>query len=197
VNDPELVILDEPTDGVDPVGRKEIRDVLLRLRDEGRTVFVNSHLLQELEIICNRVAILKAGHVVSQGTIDELTRASLYFSVEIEAGDAAMEKLKAALGARQPVAWTERKGDGGALTFAGKLADGLEVVIEGPCVGIKTRQAAEVQSVIDAVRAAGLVIRRIQPVRQSLEDLFMETVGGVEGGHQAGASIGKKGGYRP
>jgi ABC-2 type transport system ATP-binding protein len=197
VNDPELVILDEPTDGVDPVGRKEIRDVLLRLRDEGRTVFVNSHLLQELEIICNRVAILKAGQVVSQGTIDELTRDSLYFSVEIESGDAAAEKLKAALGARQPVAWTERKGDGGVLTFAGKLADGLEVTVEGPCVRIKTRQAAEVQSVIDAVRAAGLVIRRIQPVRQSLEELFMETVGGVEGGHQAGASIGKKGGYRP
>ena len=89
VNDPELVILDEPTDGVDPVGRREIRDVLLRLKCEGRTVFVNSHLLSELEMISDRVAILVAGRVVQQGTIDEFTRDRQCFLIELAAGDPA------------------------------------------------------------------------------------------------------------
>src|SRR6185295_5982927 len=89
VNDPQLVILDEPTDGVDPVGRREIRDVLLKLKSEGRTVFVNSHLLSELEMICDRVAILVAGRVVQQGTIDELTRDRQCFVIEVADDDAA------------------------------------------------------------------------------------------------------------
>ncbi|MEY4833181.1 MAG: hypothetical protein RL527_1394, partial [Planctomycetota bacterium] len=76
VNDPRLVVLDEPTDGVDPVGRKEIRDLLLRLRGEGRTIFVNSHLLSEIEMVCDRVAIMVQGRVWAQGTIDDLTRSS-------------------------------------------------------------------------------------------------------------------------
>src|SRR6185295_8713670 len=83
VADPSLVILDEPTDGVDPVGRREIRDVLLRLRSEGKTVFVNSHLLSELEVISDRVAILVAGRVVQQGTIDELTVERQSFIIEV------------------------------------------------------------------------------------------------------------------
>jgi len=69
--------------------------------------------------------------------------------------------------------------------------------VQTPTLRIGTTQAAAVQPLIDALRAAGLVIRRIQPVRQSLEDLFLQAVGGVEGGHQAGAAIGKKAGYRP
>ena len=72
VNDPDLVLLDEPTDGVDPVGRRDIRDVLAGLREHGKTVFINSHLLSELEMICDRVAILVGGRVARQGTIDEL-----------------------------------------------------------------------------------------------------------------------------
>jgi ABC-2 type transport system ATP-binding protein len=197
VNDPELVILDEPTDGVDPVGRREIRDVLLRLRGEGRTVFVNSHLLSELEMISDRVAILVAGRVVRQGTMDELTRESQCFTVEIEAGEDVAEKLKAAFSERTGVQWTEGKAGNGAATFSGMLAQGLGVEVQGTKVRVATREAAAVQGVIDILRGAGLVIRQIQPVRQSLEDLFLETVGGIEGGHAAGAAIGKKGGYRP
>src|SRR5205809_609435 len=72
MNNPDLILLDEPTDGVDPVGRRDIRDVLLRLREQGKSVFVNSHLLSELEMVCDRVAILVGGRVVRHGTIDEL-----------------------------------------------------------------------------------------------------------------------------
>src|SRR4051812_2614038 len=67
MNDPALVVLDEPTDGVDPVGRREIRDMLLALRQQGRTIFLNSHLLSELEMVCDRVAILVQGVVAMHG----------------------------------------------------------------------------------------------------------------------------------
>src|SRR5258708_6508464 len=82
VNDPELVLLDEPTDGVDPGGRRDIRDVLGRLREQGKTVFVNSHLLSELEVISDRVAILVAGQVARQGGMDELTVAKQRYEIE-------------------------------------------------------------------------------------------------------------------
>lgn len=73
LHDPDLLILDEPTDGLDPVGRSQVRNILQRLRDEGRTVFLNSHLLQEVELVCDRVAILDAGQLRFEGTIAELT----------------------------------------------------------------------------------------------------------------------------
>ena len=73
INDPKLLILDEPTDGVDPVGRREIRDLLDELRSEGRAIFLNSHLLSELEMVCDRVGIMVKGKVTMQGTIDSLT----------------------------------------------------------------------------------------------------------------------------
>ena len=72
---PELIILDEPTDGVDPVGRKEIREVLRGLADDGATIFLNSHLLQEIELVCESVAILTDGQVRRTGSVDELTAA--------------------------------------------------------------------------------------------------------------------------
>lgn len=72
-HDPELLILDEPTDGLDPVGRSQIRTILKTLRDQGRTVFLNSHILQEVELVCDRVAILGSGELKFVGRIDELT----------------------------------------------------------------------------------------------------------------------------
>ena len=72
---PDLIILDEPTDGVDPVGRKEIREVLKELAGNGASIFLNSHLLQEIELICEQVAILNQGRVVRSGSVKELTEA--------------------------------------------------------------------------------------------------------------------------
>jgi ABC-2 type transport system ATP-binding protein len=83
MNDPELVLLDEPTDGVDPQGRRDIREICQQLRDEGRTVFINSHLLSELEMVCDRVAIMVKGEVAQQGTIDELTEGQEQYRVEL------------------------------------------------------------------------------------------------------------------
>ena len=83
VNEPDLVVLDEPTDGVDPVGRRDIRDVLLRIRDRGACVFLNSHLLSELEMVCDRMAIMVQGEVAAEGTIDDLTRESRRYEIRI------------------------------------------------------------------------------------------------------------------
>jgi ABC-2 type transport system ATP-binding protein len=73
LNNPELIFLDEPTDGVDPVGRKEIRDLLVDLKSRGVTVFLNSHILAEVELVCDRVAILNKGVLVKEGNVEELT----------------------------------------------------------------------------------------------------------------------------
>jgi ABC-2 type transport system ATP-binding protein len=148
VNDPMLVVLDEPTDGVDPVGRKEIRDLLLRLRAEGRTIFVNSHLLSEIEMVCDRVAIMVQGRVWAQGTIDDLTRSSRRFEITVRG---------------QAPGWAADLGvlraDGASSTLVMQIPD-----------------ASDAQPVIDRLRASGAVIERAVPVRESLEDLFIRAV---------------------
>ncbi len=84
MNDPKLLVLDEPTDGVDPVGRREIRDLLSELKEEGRAIFLNSHLLSELEMVCDRVAIMVKGKVTMQGTIESLTKDSKRYEIELQ-----------------------------------------------------------------------------------------------------------------
>lgn len=73
IHDPEIVFLDEPTDGVDPLGRKEIRDLLLSLKEKGKTIFINSHLLSEVEMISDRIAILNKGELIFEGEVSDLT----------------------------------------------------------------------------------------------------------------------------
>ena len=72
INDPDLVILDEPMSGLDPIGRKDVRDLILSLRDEGKTVFFASHILEDAEVICDQVAIILNGRIVTQGYLDQL-----------------------------------------------------------------------------------------------------------------------------
>ena len=150
VNDPELVVLDEPTDGVDPIGRRDIRDVLIRIREQGVCVFLNSHLLSELEMVCDRVAILIQGKVATQGTIDELTAESRRYKVVFRGA---------------PPAWCEE--------------DGLRVDASGE--GRSTLIAPQVeveglQPIIDRLRRENIEIVSVEPIRESLEDLFMRYV---------------------
>lgn len=162
VNDPELVLLDEPTDGVDPVGRKDIRQILARLRDEGRTVFLNSHLLSELEMVCDRVAILVKGVVSQQGTIDELTREQRHYEIELAGESAANEaRLRAAV---------PEIGSGGTL------GTGEWVKVNGPTLRIGTDDPTRVNPILQRLVADGAVVRLVRPHRPSLEDLFMQAV---------------------
>lgn len=101
LHNPRLIILDEPTDGVDPVGRAEIRNVLRNLRDEGVTIFLNSHLLQEIELVCDRVAIMDHGRLICVAAVQELLlgEQSLKFELQLRvSGDVAIvqEALAAA-----------------------------------------------------------------------------------------------------
>jgi ABC-2 type transport system ATP-binding protein len=80
INDPHLVILDEPLSGLDPLGRKEIRDIITRLRDEGKTVFLSSHILQDIEMICDRVAIIVGGKILNQGKLQDLISQRVLFT---------------------------------------------------------------------------------------------------------------------
>ncbi|MBN2476009.1 MAG: ABC transporter ATP-binding protein [Pirellulales bacterium] len=195
-HDPRLVLLDEPTDGLDPVGRRETRELLLQLRDQGKTVFLNSHLLGEVERVCDRVAILVQGKVVRQGTIDDLTAHGRRYEIELS-GDPAgglRAAIRAALpctveppAAPPPVA----AGGGGAARAPaekGVLHSGTPVELDGSVVRIGTDDAAEVQPVIDALRSRNLVIRAVRPIRQSLEDFFIEAVSDVSNGHSSGPS---------
>jgi ABC-type multidrug transport system ATPase subunit len=107
LGDPELVVLDEPTNGLDPEGIREIRTIIAALAAEGRTIFLSSHLLSEVERTCTHVAILKRGRIVAQGPLAELTAGAT--EVELRSGDP--ERLSAAVGAYPGAAAVRREGD--------------------------------------------------------------------------------------
>ena len=118
MNNPKLLLLDEPTDGVDPVGRREIRDLLSELREEGRAIFLNSHLLSELEMVCDRVAIMVKGEVTMQGTIDSLTRDSRRYEILIK---------------ENPPDWASESCDevkGNLMIVKNDVADSIQPVID-------------------------------------------------------------------
>lgn len=156
INDPKLVILDEPTDGVDPLGRKEIRDLLARLRDEGKTVFLNSHLLSEVELICDRVAILNKGKLIRIGTVKELTTQENSYRVGIEG--ALPKELR--------LQWE--------ATRVNVLEENEELVCSLP-------DLASLNAVIDQLRTAGILITSVSQKRQSLEDMFIDVISREEG----------------
>ena len=96
LNDPALVILDEPTSALDPLGRRDVRQIVDELREQGKTVLLNSHMLSEIEATCDRVAILKGGAIVAEGTVGELTAVGSAVSVEVETmNDAALHAVRA------------------------------------------------------------------------------------------------------
>jgi ABC-2 type transport system ATP-binding protein len=148
VNDPEIVFLDEPMSGLDPVGRREVRDLIAALRDEGRTVFMCSHILSDIEVLCDNVAILKGGRLAHAGSLNEL-RAAETSLIEIIATDA----------------------DAGALRK--NLSSEAEVTTTPSGLRIQVADEKEVDAVLVALRGVNGKLVSVQPVRQSLEELFM------------------------
>jgi ABC-2 type transport system ATP-binding protein len=90
LNDPEFIVLDEPTNGLDPAGMKEIRELIIRLGQEGKTIFLNSHLLHEVEQVCKRVAIIKKGKVITQGLVKELMNKEIPLQIRVTEPEKAM-----------------------------------------------------------------------------------------------------------
>ena len=150
LSDPELVFLDEPTEGIDPIGRKAIRDLLLHLKEQGKTIFLNSHILSEVELVCDRVGILDKGRLIKIGSVKELTHKGEDYVIEVESCSPEMEQE-----VRNLVLSCERK------------EDQLRVSVKDP---------KEINGVIDALRARGADIRAVVPQKTSLEDLFVTLI---------------------
>lgn len=155
LHDPDLLVLDEPTDGVDPVGRAEIREVLRRLKSQGKTVFLNSHLLQEIELVCDRVAILVHGELRKLGNVSELTVGSTSEADFRLEGDPAL--IRNALQGRTITNWKA----------VGERRFDLAVRISGQ---------SELDASIDALRAAGISLQEVSRRRLTLEEAFMQLV---------------------
>lgn len=146
--DPELIFLDEPTSALDPLGRREVREIILRLKDEGRTVFLNSHLLGEVERVCDRVGVIRQGRLVADGVLEEMLAAKL--KVELEAAGWTPE-LEAALA---------RLGSG--FSRRGRRA------------GLVLGDREDIARVAEVVVAHGARLYSLVPGQRSLEDLFVD-----------------------
>jgi ABC-2 type transport system ATP-binding protein len=151
-----LIVLDEPTDGVDPVGRREIREVLKQLASQGHTVFLNSHLLQEIELVCDRVAILNRGSVLKTGSVQELTRTL---------SDAPMQFQL--LGSRESVERAFQRWPAAAIR---------DVTSEACEVEVRATQQTEIDQMLDALRAAQVSVFRMARRERTLEEVFMDLV---------------------
>ncbi|MAY73481.1 MAG: ABC transporter ATP-binding protein [Phycisphaerae bacterium] len=169
MNDPALVLLDEPTDGVDPQGRRDIRDICARLRDEGRTVFINSHLLSELEMVCDRVAILVQGLVRSQGTLTELTEGQRYYEIALDGS--AEDAQRAISEALPPGVATAPDG-----VIDGAMPTGEWVRVDAGRLRIGTDDAGLMQPILRSLVSRGAAVRSMGSHRPSLEDLFLQAV---------------------
>ena len=155
-HNPEVIFLDEPTDGVDPVGRREIRAIMQQLKEERKTIFLNSHLLSEVELVCDRVAILQRGEVIREGTVAELTLQHNQILIGLAPGQSFP---------REDV-----------------QKHGYSVGYNGEFWEIGLRDGQGIDPVVDLLRGCGLSIRHLVEKRQTLEDLFVETVEAAEPG---------------
>jgi len=150
LGDPELLFLDEPTEGLDPLGRKQIRDLLLRKRAQGKTILLNSHILSEVEMICDKVVIVNEGQVVRAGKPADFIRATGAYRLRVAAvTDAVHAAVQGVLG---PVTW-----EGATTTFT-------------------PRDRSQLNALVDRLRAVPVEIEALEPVRASLEDYFLELV---------------------
>jgi len=150
---PELVLLDEPTSALDPVGRQDVRGIIGSLRDRGTTVFLNSHLLTEVERVCDRVAIVDRGRVVAQLGMAELLRD---FGVRVRLSPADAGRNAAVLAAATPFGPAR---------------------LEGEWLQVDEIAEPAVPELVRALVAAGMAVHAVVPARQTLEERFMSLLG--------------------
>ncbi len=151
VNDPDVLFLDEPTDGVDEVGRAEIRDVLRDLKTRGKTIFLNSHLLSEVELVSDRVAILDKGRLLKVGTVDELTATGERYHVGL--ADGLTQAFRTEASAKVMAFVEERNG-----------------------LVVDVASIPELNAVIDLLRRHGIQIASVTKERSTLEESFLSLI---------------------
>ncbi|HEV8134080.1 MAG TPA: ABC transporter ATP-binding protein [Pyrinomonadaceae bacterium] len=152
INDPEVVFLDEPMSGLDPIGRREVRDLIASLRQTGKTVFMCSHILSDIEVLCDRVAILKKGKLAHIGRLNELRGQEGKANLEIIVTCTDVESLSKQLSVENDFVITE-------------TADGVRIEVP---------EETDVDPVIAALRRANGKLVSVQAVKQSLEELFVD-----------------------
>lgn len=150
INDPELIILDEPMSGLDPIGRRLVRNVILDLKRQGRTIFFSTHILSDAETLCDRVALIRSGRLLKVGRLDEIL-AQEVSHVEVLLSGGRLDALSALPGVRAREALGERHR--------------LEV------------DEGSLMSVLQSASAAGARVLSVTPVRQSLEEYFFQQMG--------------------
>ncbi|MGE5579448.1 MAG: ATP-binding cassette domain-containing protein [Bacillota bacterium] len=150
LNDPDLVFLDEPTSALDPLGRREVRQILLERKRRGKSVFLNSHLLSEVEMVCDHVHIINRGRVVRSGAMDELLSGATQVHMEIEGLCKAI--------------------------VSGLSLVGHDLRVEGSHVTVQVDSRGAIPALVDAVVANGGRLMSLEPKRASLEDLYVELV---------------------
>ncbi|NQT80837.1 MAG: ABC transporter ATP-binding protein [Candidatus Aminicenantes bacterium] len=148
LNDPSLVFLDEPLGGLDPVGRKEIRDIIARLKEEGKTVFLCSHILQDIEMICDRVAIIVNGKIINQGALQDLISEKTYFTEVVFSG----------VDPREFESLAEKLSDQSGRTL------------------LKVFEEENVEKVLELIQSKKGKLHSLIPRTETLEDLFVEVV---------------------
>jgi len=150
IHDPELVILDEPMSGLDPVGRKEVRDIILSLRDRGKTVFFSTHIISDVEMVCDRVCILSKGQVLALGKVEELVGEQAQQSVEIVSDGIIGENIP----------------------LVKRVA--TRILQRGDRCLIMLPRLEQLDEVLTAIRQAGGRLLSAVPHKGSLESLFIE-----------------------
>ncbi len=148
INDPQILFLDEPTDGVDPIGRKHIRDILIHLKEQGKTIFLNSHLLSEVELICDQVAILDKGRLIHSGTVADLTSPTKTYRLET-----AKVAEEIAQGIKPLTVKMEQQNGAFQITVS---------------------SLKKLNAIIDYLRDQQVDIKAIVPHKHSLEESFIE-----------------------
>lgn len=154
IHDPELVILDEPMSGLDPIGRKEVRDLILSLRDQGKTVFFSTHIISDVEMICDRVGIVSKGRIRSVGRIEDLVNGHVAQTVEVVCDGVIGENLPDVKSLATRIL---QRGDRCLMMLPGQ---------------------EHLERVLAVLRTAGGRLVSVIPHKESLEDIFLEQTSG-------------------
>jgi ABC-2 type transport system ATP-binding protein len=152
INEPSVIFLDEPMSGLDPIGRKEVRDLILHLREEGRTVFFSTHIIPDVEVICDRVGIILAGRLAAVGRVEELLASPLE-QIEVTASGLPIEAA-AAVAARSVI----------------------QPVRSGERVLLAVNGEDDLGQVLRAILQAGGRVHSVVPHRRTLEEVFLERI---------------------